>query len=111
MAKAIPVSASANETLLGERLRIASIIESPEGILRPEVARKLALHSTMDSASAVELLRSVPVANPYLAAMNLEGPVGVDSLSGASPNNAADKKQKRIEEIRRNVKPQPRQVV
>ena len=111
MTKANPVSASANETLLGERLRIASIIESPEGILRPEVARKLALHSTMDSASAVELLRSVPVANPYLAAMQVEGPIGIDSLSASTPNTPEGKKQKRIEEIRRNIKPQPKDVV
>ena len=111
MAKAIPVSAIANETLLGERMRIAAIIESAEGILRPETARKLALHSSLDVTSAVELLRTIPAANPYLLAMQKEGPVGVDSLSGATPNSAADKKQKRIEEIRRNVKPQPRQVV
>ena len=106
-----PVSASTNETLLGERLRIAAIIESAEGVLRPEVARKLALHSSMDATSAVELMRSVPVANPYLAAMNIEGPVNIDSLSGATPNSPDEKKRKRIEEIRRNVKPQPKDVV
>ena len=111
MAKASPVSASTNETLLGERLRISAIIESPEGVLRPEVARKLALHSSLDATSAVELLRSVPIQNPYLAAMQVEGPIGIDSLSGATPNSADNKKQKRIEEIRRNVKPQPKQVV
>ena len=111
MTKANPVSASMNETLLNERMRLSSILESPEGVLRPEVARKLALHSSMDATSAIELMKNIPVASPYLAAMNLEGPIGIDSLSGASPNSAADKKQKRIAEIRRNIKPQPKQVV
>ena len=106
-----PVSASTNETLLGERLRIAAIIESAEGVLRPEVARKLALHSSMDSVSAVELMRSVPVANPYLAAMQIEGPVGINSFSAAEPNTPESKKEKRLVELRRNLKPQPREVV
>ena len=106
-----PVSAATNETLLGERLRIAAIIESAEGVLRPEVARKLALHSSMDSVSAVELMKSVPVANPYLAAMNIEGPVSINSFSTAEPNTPEGKKEKRLREIRENIKPLPRQVV
>ena len=111
MARLNPVSASLNEAILNERLRLSAIIESPEGILRPEVARKLALHSSIDAVSAVELMRSVPVASPYLRAMDLEGPVGIDSLSGATANTPEGKREQRRREIRQNIKPQPKDVV
>jgi hypothetical protein len=104
MPKPVPVTANASSVLINERLRISSILESPEGIARPKAAMQLALRSTMDSQSAIDLLKSFPVANPYIAAMDLEGAINVNSL-GANPAASDDKKARRIAEINANIAP------
>ena len=100
------VAGSANEVLLNERLRINSIVSSPEGIARPELARKLALESNIDAQSAVELMKTVPVSNPYVAAMDALGPVNIESFATVSPTTPEDKRAKRLTELRRNIKPE-----
>ncbi len=97
-----PISASASEILINERLRVSSILESPEGLARPKAALQLALRTTMDSEAAIDMLKTIPVSNPYIAAMDLEGAVNVNAM-GANPSVAGDKKSARIAEIKRNV--------
>jgi hypothetical protein len=102
MSKAI--SASASEVLINERLRVSSILESPEGIARPRAAMQLALRSTMDPQSAIDMLRTIPVDNPYIAAMEREGAVNVNAM-GANPSINGDLKAKRLAELRVNINP------
>ena len=90
--------------LINERLRVSSILESPEGLSRPKAARQIALRSTMDTESAIDMLRTIPIDNPYIAAMDREGPVNVNAM-GANPSITGDRKSKRIAEIRANIKP------
>ncbi len=85
---------SVSEIILGERLRIAAIIDSPEGMQRPSLAREISLRSPMDADAAIALLAKSPVEeNPFVAAMNKEG-MGLHSL-GASMSA----KEKRLAEI------------
>jgi hypothetical protein len=98
----VPISGTASSVLLGERLRIASIVESPEGLARPAAALQLALRSTMDVQSSIEMLRTIPVTNPYIAAMALEGAVNVNSVGGSSVGGD-DAKTKRLAELRTNI--------
>lgn len=88
------------EALLEDRLRIATILESPEGLRNPAVARELALRSPSTASAAIALLRNCPAENPYLAAMNREGAVGI----AADPSGpGGDAKAARIAEIKRNT--------
>ena len=53
------------------RLRFDQILNSPEGMRNPELAKKLAF-GTMDVPEALDYLASAPAANPYFAAMERE---------------------------------------
>ncbi|MEH2476197.1 hypothetical protein V1281_002633 [Nitrobacteraceae bacterium AZCC 2161] len=103
MAKSI--SAAASEILLSERLRVSSILESPEGIARPKAALELALRTSLESQSAIDLLKSFPIDNPYLRALDLEGPVNLSSLGAAPGGISDDKKAKRLAELATNLAP------
>jgi hypothetical protein len=98
----VPVTASASSALINERLRISSILESPEGLARPAAARQLALRSTMDVQSSIEMLQTIPVMNPYIAAMALEGAVNINSVGGSTVGRD-DPKTKRLAEINVNL--------
>ena len=90
---------SLNAALALDRQRVADIMESPEGLLRPKAALQLALRSTMDSVSTIEFLRTLPADNPYLAAMNAEGPIDIGGANvGASMST--DKKAARLAELK-----------
>lgn len=102
MSKAI--SASASQVLINERLRVSSILESSEGLARPKAAMQLALRSAMDARSAIDMLKVLPVDNPYIAAMDREGPVNVNAL-GANPSVTGDAKAKRRAELAANLRP------
>lgn len=99
------IEGKANEAIMADRLRVSAILESPEGMARPRIAQQLALRSNMDATSALELLRSTPVDNPYVAAMDALGPVNIESFATAAPSSVEGKRAKRREEIQRNVNP------
>lgn len=99
-----PITASASAILMNERMRVSSILESSEGLARPKAALQLALRSTMDAQSAIDMLKTIPVDNPYIAAMDREGAVNVNAL-GANPSITGDQKAKRLAEIKANLSP------
>lgn len=90
------VTGDENAAIASERLRIAAILESPEGKRNPAMAQKLALGSVLDAETARSILAEAPAANPYLAAMDREGPIG---LSAATVDITGDPKAARLKEI------------
>jgi hypothetical protein len=99
--KTLAVTGEANAAIASERLRIAAILESPEGRRNPAMAQKLALGSALDAETARSILAEAPAANPYLAAMEREGPVG---LGAASVDIVGDSKTARLREIEGSMK-------
>lgn len=95
------VSGETNAAVLAERLRVAAIIDSPEGKRNPAMANKLALYSSLDADTARSILADAPAANPYLAAMDKEGPTGINGPAPAS--FSTDPKAERLEEIKANT--------
>lgn len=95
------VTGEANAAIASERLRIGAILESPEGKRNPAMAQKLALGSALDAETARSILAEAPAANPYLAAMDREGPVG---LGAASVDIVSDPKTLRLREIEGSMK-------
>lgn len=88
--------------LLSERLRVSAIIESSEGRLNPSLAAELALRSSLDADSARAILGKAPAANPYLQAMDAQGPIG---LSAATADfSPADPKEARRKELAESMK-------
>ena len=61
------------EIIASERLRVAAIMESPEGQGRPKSALKLALYSDLSAEMAKDLLTGMPVESAFLAAMRAQG--------------------------------------
>jgi hypothetical protein len=72
------------EIMAEDRHRISTILESPEGLRNPAMARRLAIERGMDARDAIELLKSAPAANPYLAAMDAQGAIGIGAPATAS---------------------------
>lgn len=95
------VTGEANAAIASERLRIAAILDSPEGRRNPAMAQKLALGSALDAETARSILAEAPAANPYLAAMDREGPTG---LGAASVDIVNDPKTARLKEIEGSMK-------
>jgi hypothetical protein len=85
---------------LDERLRIAAILESPEGLARPTQALHLAMKTNMDPVSANELLATMPEANPFEEAMSRNA-IGIagGSKENANGNRSESAKEKRLAEI------------
>jgi hypothetical protein len=99
--KLAAVSGDTNAAVLSERMRVAAILESPEGKRNPGMAAELALRTSLDVETAKSILGQAPAANPYLAAMDREGPIG---LSAATADFApADAKAERLKEIAEGV--------
>jgi len=90
------VSGETNAAVLNERMRVSAILESAEGKKNPELATELALRTSLDVDSARAILAKAPSANPYLAAMNREGPIG---LSAATADFTNDPKAARMKEL------------
>lgn len=95
------VTGEVNAAIASERLRIAAILESPEGKRNPAMAQKLALGSALDAETARSILAEAPAANPYLAAMDREGAIG---LSAAIVDIIGDPKAERLKEIEGSMK-------
>ncbi|MDI4236801.1 hypothetical protein OZ411_28720 [Bradyrhizobium sp. Arg237L] len=94
------MSGDDNAAIASERLRIAAILESPEGKRNPAMAQKLALYSALDADAARGILAEAPAANPYLQAMDAQGPIG---LSAATLDVSNDPKAARLKEIETNM--------
>lgn len=94
------VSGDTNAAVLSERMRVAAILESPEGKRNPGMANKLALYSALDVETARGILAEAPAANPYLQAMDREGPIGI---SAATADFTRDPKAARLKEISESV--------
>lgn len=52
------------EAVAAERLRIIAILDNPEAVSRPALARQLALHSNMSADQAATMLAAVPPEAP-----------------------------------------------
>lgn len=91
------VAGDRNAGIAAERLRIGEILNSDVARRNPDMARKLALDTALDAESAKSILASAPAANPFLAAMEHFGPVGVDA-SGVQVSS--DPKAERLAEIK-----------
>ncbi len=97
MKRPAAVSGDTNAAVLSERMRVAAILESPEGKRNPGMATELALRTALDIETARAILAQAPAANPYLAAMDREGPIG---LSAATADfSPPDPKAARMKEI------------
>lgn len=95
------VAASENAAIAAERLRVAAILESPEGKRNPSMAQKLALYSVLDAETAISILRDAPSANPYLEAMSIQGPIGLGGAAGVEVST--DPKAARMRELTQSV--------
>ncbi len=93
-----------NSLILQERLRIAEIFESKEGLKNPKMARELALRTALDPESARRLLAQAPAENPFVEAMAREGlNLNAVEASGGEGALGEDQKERRIREIKANV--------
>src|ERR1700682_3116613 len=102
--KLAAVSGDTNAAVLSERLRVSAILESPEGKRNPAMATTLALRSSLDAETARSLLATAPAANPYLEAMNQQGPINLGDGIGANVETFVnDPKAARLKEIEVNV--------
>jgi len=97
--KPAAVPSDDNAAIAGERLRICAILESAEGKRNPAMAQKLALYSALDAETAKDILASAPAANPYLAAMEQQGPIGLNAAVADFSNDPKAARLKEIEEM------------
>lgn len=93
------VTGEENAAITSERLRITGILTSAEGRRNPGLALEMA-ESGLDVETAKRLLAKAPAANPYLQAMDREGPTG---LSAASVEVSNDPKAARLKELEVSV--------
>jgi hypothetical protein len=98
MKKPAATSGELNAAVLSERLRVSAILESPEGKRNPGLATELALRTALDVESAKAILAQAPAANPYLAAMDHEGPIGLSAATADFTNDPKAARMKEIEE-------------
>src|SRR5437016_336516 len=89
---------TAESCILTERLRIASIIESPEGIRNPKMAREFALRSPVDPLVARAILAQAPAASPFSDAMAGEV-LGLSAMNASSAIVGGDPREARLAEI------------
>ena len=107
--KPAAVASDDNAAIASERLRISSILESAEGKRNPAMAQKLALYSPLDAETAKDILASAPAANPYLAAMEQQGPIGLNAPVADFSNDPRAARLKEIEENGRRFNNERRQ--
>lgn len=91
----VVVTGEENAAIASERLRITGIIMSAEGRRNPELALEMA-ESGLDVETAKRLLAKAPPANPYIAAMDREGQIG---LGAATVDITSDPKAARLKEL------------
>jgi hypothetical protein len=91
------VAGEANAAVIAERIRISSILESPEGRRNVPLAQELALRSSIDVETARSILSKAPSDNPYISAMNREAVIDVGGM--AATDLGGDKRAARLKEI------------
>jgi hypothetical protein len=104
--KLAAVSGDTNAAVLSERMRVSAILESAEGKRNPAMAQELALRSSLDAETARSILGKAPAANPYLEAMNQQGPINLGEGIGANVatfDSADNAKAARLKEIEVSV--------
>ena len=98
--KLAAVSGDTNAAVLSERLRVSAILESAEGKRNPAMAQELALRSSLDAEAARRILAQAPSSNPYLDAMNRQGPINIGDGIGANVETFVnDPRAARLKEI------------
>lgn len=98
--KLAAVSGDTNAAVLSERLRVSAILESAEGKRNPAMAQELALRSSLDAETARRILAQAPSSNPYLDAMNRQGPINIGDGIGTSVETFnSDPRAARLKEI------------
>jgi len=98
------VSGEENAAMFSDRARISAILESPEGKRNPTLANELALHTTLSAEMSKSILSKAPADNPYLAAMNSQGPIeGLGGTAATADFQPQDPKAARLKEISENV--------
>jgi hypothetical protein len=103
--KPAAVSGDLNAAVLSERLRVSAILESAEGKRNPAMAQELALRSSLDVETARSILRTAPASNPYLAAMQTQGPINLGDGIGANVETFVnDPRAARMKEIDASMK-------
>lgn len=102
LGEAPTVAGDISAAILSERLRVSAILESAEGKRNPQMATELALRTNLDVETARGLLAKAPAANPYIAAMEREGPVNVNAAT--ADFNPADPKAARKAELAESMK-------
>ena len=98
--KVVAVTGDENAAIAADRRRVADILESEEGKRNPAMAQKLALYSVLDVETARSILAEAPAANPYLQAMDREGPLGLGAAMVDIPD---DPKAARLKELSAGV--------
>jgi hypothetical protein len=102
--KLAAVSGDVNAAVLSERLRVSAILESAEGKKNPTMAQELALRSSLDVETARRILAQAPSSNPYLDAMNRQGPINIGDGIGATVETFTnDPRAARLKEIEVSV--------
>lgn len=103
--KLAAVSGDTNKAVLSERMRVSTILESAEGKRNPAMAQELALRSSLDVDTARAILGKAPAANPYIEAMNQQGPINLGDGIGATVETFTnDPKAARLKEIEGSMK-------
>ncbi|MCK1611040.1 MULTISPECIES: hypothetical protein [unclassified Bradyrhizobium] len=95
--KVVAVTGDENAAIAADRRRVADILESPEGKRNPSMAQKLALYSVLDAETARSILAEAPAANPYLQAMDREGPLGLGAATVDISGDPVAARRKEIE--------------
>jgi hypothetical protein len=85
----------------GVKMRIAAILESPEGQRHPKSALKFAFYTDMSADMANDMLAGLPVESPFLTAMDREGVIGISAPLGAAMTN--DPKEARKAELQKTA--------
>lgn len=102
--KLAAVSGDTNAAVLSERLRVSAILESAEGKRNPALAQELALRSSLDAETARNILGKAPASNPYLDAMDRQGPLNIGEGIGANVETFnSDPRAARLKEIEVSV--------
>lgn len=97
--KPVVVTGEENAAITSERMRITGILTSAEGRRNPVLALEMA-ESGLDVETAKRLLAKAPAANPYLQAMDREGPTGIGT---AAVEISSDPRAARLKELEVSV--------
>ncbi len=65
------------------------------------MAQKLALYSVLDAETAKSILADAPAANPYLQAMDREGPIGLQATTIDVSNDPVAARREEIKQTAR----------